>query len=226
LYGKNQEDLKMQLTALESLEVFAAGAANSVEPKFNASYVDTNFQSGKKLPGSNAGVFTGATDATAVAAPEADFVSREVTNFVIYNADDTASTVTVQKDVDGTEYPIIKATLPAGYSLVYNGVGWQVSPYEASASDSKATSNSVVISSNLSVGDSKVASNSLLISTADSKAVSNSLIASGNTSRATSNSVIASTNLSTGDSKIVSTSVVISANLSTALSAALSAAAA
>lgn len=198
----------MELTALHSLEVFAAGSANATEPTYHVSYEDEYYNSGRKVPGSSAGSITGATDKTILAAPEADFVSRRVKSLVIYNADDTSSTITVQRDVDGTEIPLIKAVLASGYSLVYDGRGFSVSPYEASASDSKATSNSVVISSNLVTSDSKAASNSVLIS--------------GNTSRATSNSVIASTNLSVGDSKATSLSVISSTNLSASTSRATS----
>jgi len=216
----------MELTALNSLEVFAAGSANATEPTYHISYEDEYYNSGKKIPGSTAGSITGATDKTILAAPEADFVSRRVKSLVIYNADDTSSTVTLQRDVDGTEIPIIKAVLASGYSLVYDGRGFSVSPYEASASDSKATSNSVVISSNLVTSDSKAASNSVLISGNTSRATSNSVIASTNlsasTSRATSNSVIASTNLSTGDSKATSLSTIASTNLSASTSRATS----
>ncbi len=194
----------MELGQLHSLEVKAAGSANSTEPTYHIAWEDKYYNKDVQVPGSNAGSLTGATAVTAAAAPEADFVSRRITSLVVYNADDVSSTVTVQRDVNGTNYIIIKATLASGYSLVYDGKGFSVSPYEASASDSKATSNSVVISSNLSTGDSK--------------AVSLSTIASGNTSRATSNSVIASTNLSTGDSKAASNSTLISGNTSRATS--------
>lgn len=212
----------MELAALHSLEVFAAGAAATTEPTYHVSYEDEYYNSGRKVPGSGAGSITGATDKTILEAPEADFVSRRVKSLIIYNADTTASTVTVQRDVNGTEIPLIKAVLASGYSLVYDGRGFSVSPYEASASDSKATSNSVVISTTLSTGDSKAASNSTLISGNTSRATSNSVIASTNlsagTSRATSNSVIASSNLATGDSKAASLSVIASSNTSRATS--------
>ncbi len=87
---------------------------------------------------------------------------------------------------------------------------------------SKAASLAVVDSTNLSTGDSKAASNSDIISTADSKAVSVSVIASSNKSTADSKSaslaVIDSTNLSTGDSKAASNSVLTSTADSKAVS--------
>jgi len=244
----------MQLNnGLESLQVVAAGAAAATNPNYATSYVDTYFESGGKIPGSKQGSLNGSTAVTAAAAPPADMVSREIKSLVVYNGDSGSNTITVQKDVNGTTYKLVTAVLPAGYSLVYDGSGFKVSPFEASASDSKATSNSVVISTNLSVGDSKAVSlstiasgntsratsNSVIastnLSTGDSKAASNSTLISGNTSRATSNSVIASTNLSTGDSKAASNSTLISGNtsratsnsvvISTVLSTALSAAA-
>jgi len=216
----------MELTSpLQSLEAFLGGAPNATNPTYDCSFIDTYAESGqpaREIPGSKTGSLNGATDVTVCSAMGADFVSRRITNLTIYNADDASVTVTVQKDIDGTEYGLIKATLAAGYSLVYNDGRWQVSPAETSDSDSKATSNSVVISTNLSVGDSKAVSLSTIASGNTSRATSNSVIASTNksiaASAATSNSVIISTNLSTGDSKAASNSTLISGNTSAATS--------
>lgn len=72
-----------------------------------------------------------------------------------------------------------------------------------STADSKAVSDSVVISSLTTTSDSKIASNSLNISVADSKAVSDSLT----TSTADSKGVSAGTRASVADSKAVSDSL-------------------
>jgi len=65
------------------------------------------------------------------------------------------------------------------------------------------------------VTDSKAASVSTLASTADSKAVSNSVVISTNLSKGDSKAVSLSTLTSTADSKAVSNSGIMSANLST-----------
>ena len=70
--------------------------------------------------------------------------------------------------------------------------------------DSKAVSNSVVISSNLVTSDSKAASLSTLVATADSKAVSNSVVISSNLVTSDSKAASLSTLIETLDSKVAS----------------------
>lgn len=88
--------------------------------------------------------------------------------------------------------------------------------------DSKITSMSVTVSSNLVTGDSKALSLSSLAHTADSKAVSNSVIISSNLVTSDSKAASLSTLTATADSKAVSNSVVISSNLVTSNSKATS----
>lgn len=80
----------------------------------------------------------------------------------------------------------------------------------ASTADSKAVSDSVVISTNLTTANSTAASNSLNISVADSKAVSDSVVISTLTTTSDSKAASNSLNISVADSKAVSDSVVIS----------------
>lgn len=82
--------------------------------------------------------------------------------------------------------------------------------------DSKITSTSVIVSSNLATGDSKATSLSSLVHTADSKAVSNSVIISSNLVTSDSKAASLSTLTAAADSKAVSNSVIISTNLVTA----------
>lgn len=81
--------------------------------------------------------------------------------------------------------------------------------------DSKITSMSVIVSSNLVTGDSKATSLSSLVHTADSKAVSNSVVISSNLVTGDSKALSLSTLTATADSKAVSNSVIISSNLVT-----------
>ena len=224
----------MKLTRLDSLQIKADDTASTTEPKFTVSYRDTEFPDGEQLPGSNQGSLTGATAVTAAAAPSADRVEREITGISVYNADTVERTITIIKDHNGTDYEVVAMAVPAGRSLIYDGSKYFES-YEADSGDSKATSNSVVISTNLSlansksasavtISDSKAASNSVLASTADSKgasagtqgttadskALSVSVLTSTADSKAVSNSVVISSNLVTSDSKAASNSVIIS----------------
>lgn len=77
------------------------------------------------LPGSAQGTLSSATTTTIVAAPGAS-IYRIVTSLSI-RATGGSQTVSVQKDVSGTNYPIIPATLAVDESLHYeDGDGWYV----------------------------------------------------------------------------------------------------
>jgi hypothetical protein len=79
-------------------------------------------------PGSNQGTLASATDTTIVAAPAAS-TQRQVKLITIRNRHASSSnTVTVQKDVSGTEYQMTPAvTLQAGETLIYvDGCGFSV----------------------------------------------------------------------------------------------------
>lgn len=114
----------MYLTATtHSLEV-ATGSA--VTTDYAVAYADIDKSSSTNLtPGSSQGNITTATDTTIVSAPGSS-VYRLINNITIRNAHGSSTqTVSVQKDVSGTEYILFTATLAAGEMLVYeNGKGW------------------------------------------------------------------------------------------------------
>lgn len=78
-------------------------------------------------PGSTQGTITTATDTTVLTAPAVS-TYRRVVRASFRNIDASLSnTVTVQKDVSGTEYRVVTATLAAGEVLSYEeGAGWYV----------------------------------------------------------------------------------------------------
>lgn len=87
-------------------------------------------------PGSSAGSVSGAADTTIVTAPSASTIYRVLTEVTVCNTDATASTtVTIQKDVGGTESLMISAVLRPGETLTYeDGSGWHAPPQAAATS--------------------------------------------------------------------------------------------
>jgi hypothetical protein len=90
---------------------------------WTVSYVDitaTTF-----TPGSDQGNIAAATTTTITSAPAAS-TQRQIKQITLHNAGGSANTVTVVKDISGTEYKVFPATtLAAGESLVYqDGGGW------------------------------------------------------------------------------------------------------
>ena len=117
----------MNLTATtHSLELVTSTA---VAVAWTASWVDIDKSGASTVttPGSAAGTVSSATDTTIVAAPGSS-VTRVVTGLSIVVTGAGAQTVTVQKDVSGTEYPIKPAVaLTQNESLGYeDGAGWAV----------------------------------------------------------------------------------------------------
>lgn len=115
----------MNLTGTtHSLELVTAAA---VTTDYVASYTDIDKSGASTVVtyGSSHGNVTTATDTTLVAAPGAS-ISRKITGITVRNAHASSTqTVTIQKDVGGTEYTVLTATLAAGESLVYeDGRGW------------------------------------------------------------------------------------------------------
>jgi hypothetical protein len=77
------------------------------------------------VPGSDQGNVTTAMTTTITSAPAAS-TQRQIKQITLHNAGGSANTVTVVKDISGTEYKVFPATvLAAGESLVYqDGGGW------------------------------------------------------------------------------------------------------
>lgn len=78
------------------------------------------------IPGSNQNNITTATTTTIIAAPAAS-TQRQIKLITIRNKATTQQTVTIKKDVSGTEYIMLVITLLAGESIYYvDGQGFQV----------------------------------------------------------------------------------------------------
>lgn len=113
----------MNLTSTtQTIELATASAA---DVDYVVSYSDIDKTGATALtPGSSHGTVTTATDTTIVSAPAAS-VYRVITSLSVRNIDVTTQTVTIQKDVGGTEYEIMTATLLPGEALVYEDAsGW------------------------------------------------------------------------------------------------------
>ena len=105
----------------KSLEIETSVAGNL---DWSVSWVDattTTF-----TPGDDQGNITTATTATIAAAPGAS-TQRGIKSIFIYNKSATSQTVTVKKDVGGTEYVLFKATMAAEESIAWaDGADWMV----------------------------------------------------------------------------------------------------
>jgi len=95
------------------------GDAAATEMDFVASYIDTTAD----VVGQNNGVTNDTTDVDMVAAPAAG--QRLVRYVSIYNADSATHDVTVKTDASATERILVKQSLDAGQTLVYDSqAGW------------------------------------------------------------------------------------------------------
>lgn len=105
----------MILTATTHSIELVTGSATSAD--WTVDFVDVDKSAATSiLPGSAQGNVASATDTTIVSAPGAS-VYRTVRHISVHNKDASATlTITIQKDVSGTEYEIAKATLSAGES--------------------------------------------------------------------------------------------------------------
>lgn len=109
-----------------TLEIVSDATAATTEPQYQISYND-HTSTGMTLPQSSVqGNLTGATTVTALSAPAAS-TNRQVSYMTVYNADTATRIITVKKDVSGTEYIVIKASLVAGATLEYSREnGWTI----------------------------------------------------------------------------------------------------
>lgn len=99
-----------------ALEVETSG---STSVDYVASYLDITAATEVIAPGSEQGTIASATSTTVLAAPGSG-VTRQLKHLSVANRDATATqTITIKKDVSGTDYDIIVMTLKAGESLEF-----------------------------------------------------------------------------------------------------------
>lgn len=109
------------LTATTNILELTTSGTSTVD--VHASWVD--MEAADTVPGSTETQITTATTTTIVAAPGAS-TQRQIKLLTVSNAGSAANTVTLKKDVGGTESQVFKATLYVGDSLVYtDGKGVQ-----------------------------------------------------------------------------------------------------
>lgn len=116
----------MNLTATTHTLELVTSAAVAVHWDVSWTDVDKSGASTVALPGSASGAVSTATDTTIVAAPGSS-VYRAVSSLSARNVGASSQTVTVQRDISGTERACMTATLAAGDGLHYErGRGWYV----------------------------------------------------------------------------------------------------
>lgn len=118
------------------IQVVLAGAVTTNQLQCVASYQDIT-SAGMTLPqASNQALTNNTTAVDLISAPSAS-TNRQVVHISIYNADTVSATVTVQKDVSGTDYILGRYTLPSLGVLTWSReAGYQLFNIEASPSTS------------------------------------------------------------------------------------------
>ena len=110
----------------DKIQVVLSGTVTTNQLQCVASYQDVT-SAGMTLPMlSNQALTNNATAVDLVGAAAAS-TTRQVTHINIYNSDTVAATVTVQKDVSGTDYLLTKALLQVGSTLQWSREsGWNI----------------------------------------------------------------------------------------------------
>jgi hypothetical protein len=110
----------------EKLQVVLGATVTTNQLEWNCSYQDIT-SAGMTLPQSSSqGLTNNTTDVDLVAAPAAS-TTRQVIIINIYNDDTVSQTVTVKKDVGGTDTILWKGVLQAGETLYWSREnGWSV----------------------------------------------------------------------------------------------------
>ena len=126
----------MAITLDATTKIIELTTSSTADIDYAVSWVDATTTA--FTPGDGHGTINAATTTTIVAAPAAS-TQRGVKSISVFNRHaTTANTVTVKKDVSGTEYHLFKAVLMAGESLQWNdGSEWCV--YDATG-DKKVNS--------------------------------------------------------------------------------------
>jgi hypothetical protein len=98
------------------------GTSSTSSTDWTCSYVDMT--STDTTPGSEHGNVASATTTTIAAAPAAS-TQRQIKHISLRNKNTASQTVTIKKDVSGTEYVVFRATLESNEGAEYNdGKGW------------------------------------------------------------------------------------------------------
>lgn len=108
----------------ENFQVVMAGAANSDEPEFQATYGKLNATDLESYL-TNAGELTGATDKTIVAG----VASRQIgiKSITVFNKDDAQVILTFKKDISATDRFLYRVVLEVNESVHYESArGWYV----------------------------------------------------------------------------------------------------
>lgn len=116
----------MYLSSTDKIQVVLAGAVTTNQLSCVASWQDIT-SAGMTLPQSSSQAPTNSTtDVDLIAAPAAS-TNRQVVHINIYNADTVAATITVKKDVSGTDYVLVKSLLQVGDTLQWSREsGWTI----------------------------------------------------------------------------------------------------
>jgi hypothetical protein len=110
----------------DKIQVVLSGTVTTNQLQCVASYQDVT-SAGMTLPQlSNQALTNNATAVDLVGAAAAS-TTRQVTHINVYNSDTVAATVTVQKDISGTDYILTKALLQVGSTLQWSREsGWNI----------------------------------------------------------------------------------------------------
>ena len=116
----------MYLSSTDKIQVVLSGAITTVQLPCVASWQDI-ISTGMTLPQSSSQTNTNSTTAVDLVAVPAASTNRQVVHLSVYNADSVSATVTIQKDVSGTDYILVKALLQVGDTLEWSReVGWKI----------------------------------------------------------------------------------------------------
>jgi len=110
----------------EKIQVVLSGTITTNQLQCVASWQDIT-SLGMTLPQSSSQAVTNNTTAIDLVAVPGASTTRQVTQINIYNSDTVAATVTVQKDVAGTDYVLTKSLLQVGDTLQWSReYGWTI----------------------------------------------------------------------------------------------------
>ncbi len=147
----------------DKLEIVLGGTVATSQLQWNVSYQDIT-STGMTLPQSaGAGLTNNATAVDIVAAPAAS-TTRQVTHINVFNADTATATVTIQKDVSGTNYVLISYSVVSGDTLMWSREdGWRLAKAGGGGTISIGTINSQTKSADGAV----ISGSSLVMQTAE-----------------------------------------------------------
>lgn len=112
--------------ANEKIQVVLGGAITTLQLQCTASYHEVT-SLGMTLPQLSNNVSTNSTSDVDLIPVAGASKTIQVTYISVYNSDSVAATVTIKKDISGTEYIIRKALLQVGDTLEYSReFGWKI----------------------------------------------------------------------------------------------------